>query len=65
MAASVEAVNDLVERILKPATLGAIHDRMGQRSTTEDETETLPIFIVYVKRPKPGQIVPEPTSFPK
>ena len=56
--ASVETT-ELVQRFLKPATLGAIHDREGRprNSSSSNDAKPHPVFIIYVKRKKPGQII--------
>jgi hypothetical protein len=65
VGSSVE-VTRLVQGILQPAALDAIHEReerRGRRSMIA--TQTFPVFIVYISRPKPGRILTtEPTSFP-
>ncbi|KAJ5727798.1 hypothetical protein N7493_005618 [Penicillium malachiteum] len=50
-------VTQLVESVLKPAALDAIRDREG-REHSMNATQTYPVYIVYVKREKPGGILP-------
>lgn len=58
---SVE-VSQLVQDILKPAALDAIHEREG-RDRYMNATQTYPVFVVYIRRPRAGRILTEPTSF--
>ncbi|OQD73655.1 hypothetical protein PENDEC_c014G00393 [Penicillium decumbens] len=60
---SVE-VAQLVQDILKPAALGAIHEREG-RDRSMNATQTYPVFVVYIKCSRGERLlVNEPTSFP-
>ena len=59
---SVE-VTRLVQDVLKPAALDAIHDREGQ-DRSMNATQTYPVFVVHIARSKTGGILGEPTSFP-
>ncbi|PGH05710.1 hypothetical protein AJ79_06726 [Helicocarpus griseus UAMH5409] len=55
-------VNQLVQTILKPAALATVHEREG-RAASMNATETYPVFIVYIRRPRPGKTqTNEPTS---
>ena len=57
---SVE-VTQLVQDILQPAVSDVIHKREGQCSSMSS-TETYPVFVIYIKRPRAGKIMGEPTS---
>lgn len=59
-AGSVE-VTQLVQDILQPAVSDVIHKREGQCSSMSS-TETYPVFVIYIKRPRAGKIMGEPTS---
>lgn len=54
-------VTQLVQEILQPAVSDAIHKREG-RNRSLNAMETYPVFVVYIKRPRAGQIVGEPRS---
>jgi hypothetical protein len=57
-------VTQLVDDVLRPAALGAIHEREG-RDRSMNATQTYPVFVIYIKRSRAGRIVPaELTSFP-
>lgn len=61
---SVE-VTRLVQDVLRPAALAAIHEREG-RGRSMNATQTYPVFVVYIKRSRAGRIIStEPTSFPQ
>ncbi|KAJ9295073.1 hypothetical protein DTO271G3_6243 [Paecilomyces variotii] len=61
---SVE-VTRLVQDVLQPAALDAIHER-EKRDRSMNATQTYPVFVVYILRPRAGGIIPtEPTSFPQ
>lgn len=54
-------VNQLVQDVLQPAAMDAIHEReTRERSTTA--TQEYPVFIIYIRRPKAGTILGEPRS---
>ena len=58
---SVE-VTQLVQNVLKPAALDAIHEREG-RDRSMNATQTYPVFVVYIRRSRAGRIISgEPTS---
>ena len=59
-AGSVE-VTQLVQDILQPAVSDVIHKREGQYPSMSS-TETYPVFVIYIKRPRAGKIMGEPTS---
>ncbi|KAJ5728965.1 uncharacterized protein N7483_003473 [Penicillium malachiteum] len=50
-------VAQMVQTVLKPAALDAIREREG-RGRSMNATQTYPVYIVYVKRSKPGGIIP-------
>ena len=56
-----DEVTRLVQEILKPAVSDVIHKREGQYPSMS-ATETYPVFVVYIKRPRAGTIVGEPRS---
>jgi hypothetical protein len=60
---SVE-VTQLVQDVLQPAALDAIHER-EKRDRSMHATQTYPVFVVYIKRSRAGGILTEPTSFPQ
>ena len=51
----------LVQVILKPAALSAIHEREG-RDCCVDTIKTYPVFVIHVLRSRPGGILKEPRS---
>lgn len=55
------SVPQLVEEVLKPAALDAIHALEG-RTLPANATDTYHAYIIYVNRSKPGEIVGEPRS---
>lgn len=59
---SVE-VTQLVQDILQPTALDAIHER-EERDRSMRATQTYPVFVVYIRRSRAGRILTEPTSFP-
>ena len=54
-------VTQLVQDILKPAALDAIHEREG-RDRSMNATQTYPVHVVYIRRSREGNILTEPTS---
>ncbi|KAJ5158445.1 uncharacterized protein N7500_008096 [Penicillium coprophilum] len=54
-------VNQIVQGILKPAALDAIHEREG-RDQSMRATQTYLVFVVYITRSRAGRILTEPTS---
>ncbi|OQE40923.1 hypothetical protein PENCOP_c005G02381 [Penicillium coprophilum] len=54
-------VNQLVQGVLKPAALDAIHEREG-RDQSMHATQTYLVFIVYITRSRAGRILTDPTS---
>ena len=54
----------VAQDVLRPAALDAIHEK-DRRTCSTNATETYPVFLVYVRRPRPGRILTEPTSFPQ
>lgn len=60
---SVE-VTQLVQEVLQPAALDAIHER-ETRDRSMNATQTYPVFVVYIIRSRAGRILTEPTSFPQ
>lgn len=59
---SAVEVTQLVQDILNPAALDAIHEREG-RDRSMNTTQTYPVFVVYIRRSRAGKILTEPTSF--
>ncbi|KAE8135661.1 hypothetical protein BDV38DRAFT_284739 [Aspergillus pseudotamarii] len=57
---SVE-VTQLVQVVIQPAALDAIHEREG-RDRSMHATQTCPVFVVYITRSRAGMILTEPTS---
>lgn len=55
------AVTQLVQDILKPAVMDAIHQR-ETREGSMNATQAYPVFIVFIKRSRAGTILREPTS---
>jgi hypothetical protein len=60
---SVE-VTQLVQDVLQPAALDAIHER-EKRDRSMHATQTYPVFVVYIIRSRAGSFLTEPTSFPQ
>jgi hypothetical protein len=61
---SVE-VTQLVQDVLLPAALDAIHEREG-RDRSMNATQTFSVFVVYINRSRAGRIQSdELTSFPR
>jgi hypothetical protein len=60
---SVE-VTQLVQDVLQPAALDAIHER-EKRDRSMHATQTYPVFVVYIIRSRAGRILTEPKSFPQ
>ncbi|DAA73081.1 hypothetical protein H112_03897 [Trichophyton rubrum D6] len=59
---SVESVAQLVQEVLKPATLEVIRERK-EGGVAAKETKTHSVYLIYITRPKPGKVVSlEPTS---
>lgn len=57
-----DEVTRLVQDVLRPAALDAIHEREG-RERSMNATQTFPVFILRIVRSKEGRILPaEPTS---
>lgn len=57
----VEATQ-LVQDVLKPAALDAIHAKEG-RGRSMNATQTYPVYVVYIRRSEEGRIISgEPTS---
>lgn len=54
-------VTQLVQDILQPALSDMIHKRECQYLSMS-ATETYPVFVVYIKRPRAGKIMGEPRS---
>ncbi|KAJ6013662.1 hypothetical protein N7540_008253 [Penicillium herquei] len=50
-------VTQLVQTVLKPAALEAILERKG-RERSMNATQTYPVYIVYIKRSRPGGLMP-------
>ncbi|KAK2855532.1 hypothetical protein FQN49_005099 [Arthroderma sp. PD_2] len=59
---SVESVTQLVEAVLRPAALDAIHEREERRESSTNKTETHSVFLIRITRPNPGKILGEPRS---
>ncbi|OOQ83196.1 hypothetical protein PEBR_36280 [Penicillium brasilianum] len=57
-------VTQLVQDVLQPAALDAIHER-EKRDRSMHATQTYPVFVVYITRSRAGRILTEPTSFPQ
>ena len=49
-------VTQLVQDVLKPAALDAIHEREG-RDRSMNATQTYPAYVVYIRRSKEGKII--------
>ncbi|PYH71437.1 uncharacterized protein BO88DRAFT_485954 [Aspergillus vadensis CBS 113365] len=56
-------VTQLVQDVLKPAALEAIHGRKD-RECSMHATQTYPVYVVYILRPRSGRSMTELTSFP-
>ncbi|RAQ50499.1 hypothetical protein AFGD_003037 [Aspergillus flavus] len=56
-------VTQLVQDVLRPVALDAIHER-EERDRSMNATQTYPVFVVYIRRSRAGGILTEPTSFP-
>ncbi|OAA45622.1 hypothetical protein NOR_03411 [Metarhizium rileyi] len=56
-------VTQLVQDVLKPAAMDAIHER-ETRERSMNATQAYPVFIIYIRRSRGGTILREPTSFP-
>lgn len=56
-------MTQLVQEILKPAALEAIHEREGRDGST-DATETYPVYLVYIRRSWARRALEDLTSFP-
>lgn len=56
-------VTQLVQDVLKPAAMDAIHER-ETRQRSMNATQAYPVFIIYIRRSRAGTILREPTSFP-
>ncbi|KAL4913558.1 hypothetical protein BDW62DRAFT_159812 [Aspergillus aurantiobrunneus] len=57
---SVE-LSRLVQDVLRPAALDAIHEREG-RDRSVNATQAYPVYVVHVKRSRAGGILTEPRS---
>ncbi|KAJ5135539.1 uncharacterized protein N7515_004817 [Penicillium bovifimosum] len=56
-------VAQLVQDVLQPAALDAIHERV-ERDRSMRATQTYPVFVVYIIRSSAGTSLTELTSFP-
>ena len=56
-------VTQLVQDVLQPAALDAIHER-EERDRSMRATQTFPVFVVYITRSSAGRSLTELTSFP-
>ncbi|PYH29680.1 uncharacterized protein BO87DRAFT_368460 [Aspergillus neoniger CBS 115656] len=52
-----------LQDVLKPAALDAIHERKD-RERSMRATQTYPVYVVYILRPRSGRSMTELTSFP-
>ncbi|PYI02519.1 hypothetical protein BO78DRAFT_400430 [Aspergillus sclerotiicarbonarius CBS 121057] len=57
------AATQLVQDVLQPAALDAIHER-EERDRSMRATQTSPVFVVYIIRSSAGRSLTELTSFP-
>lgn len=57
------SVTQLVQDVLKPAAMDAIHER-ETRERSMNATQAYPVFIICIRRSRAGTILGEPTSFP-
>lgn len=56
-------MTQLVQEILRPAALEAIHEREG-RDGSMDAMQTYPVYLVYIRRSWARRALVEMTSFP-
>ncbi|PGH02325.1 hypothetical protein AJ79_07664 [Helicocarpus griseus UAMH5409] len=65
-AGSDEAIEQLVQDVLRPAALDAIRKREeGLRDRSTDATPTCPVFVLRITRPKAGVVASDKlTSYP-
>ncbi|KAM3508659.1 hypothetical protein MY11210_006661 [Beauveria gryllotalpidicola] len=56
-------VTQLVQHILQPAAMDAIHER-ETREPPINATQAYPVSIIYITRSRAGTILGEPRSFP-
>lgn len=61
--AGTAGVTQLVQDVLKPAAMDAIHDRKT-RERSMNATQAYLIFIIFIRRSRVGTTLGEPTSFP-
>ncbi|KAG5296843.1 hypothetical protein I7I48_05784 [Histoplasma ohiense] len=57
-------VIQLVQDVLQPAALDAIHKKKKQ-DCSMNATQMYPVFVVHITRSRAGRILTEPTSFPQ